>query len=212
MVFLGSKIVCAVALPLLWVVVAASTGRAIGNTVIMMMLMAFIGFYAPTLFVGWMQKRRHGAILAALPDSLDLLVVCVEAGLGMTAALLRVSQEMRFASPELSDEFALVHQQMQTGVSRTESLRNLAQRTGVDDIYSLVAMLIQTDRLGTSVAGALRSHAEAMRTKRRQRAEQMARRAGVLLSFPLIFLILPALLIIIMGPAAIQLAAALGAQ
>src|SRR5262245_6851535 len=93
---------------------------------------------------------------------------------------------------------------MQTGVSRTDSLRNLAQRTGVDDVYSLVAMLIQTDRLGTSVAQALRAHAESMRTRRRQRAEQLARKAAVKLAFPLVFLIFPALLVVLLGPSAIQ--------
>src|SRR5262249_7382080 len=115
-------------------------------------------------------------------------------------------------SPELSEELALVNSQMQTGISRTDALRNLAERTGVDDIYSLVAMLIQTDRLGTSVAQSLRAHAESMRTRRRKRAEQLARKASIKLAFPLVFLILPALLVVILGPAAIELAKVLTAQ
>jgi tight adherence protein C len=211
-IFLGAKLAFAAGLPLLWVLVATFTGRSVGNILMLALVWAGIGFYLPTLFVGWLQRRRHDEITASLPDSLDLMVVCVEAGLGMTAALQRVSSEMRLASPALSSEVALVHQQMQAGISRTDALRNLAQRTGVEDIYSLVAMLIQTDRLGTSVANALRAHAEAMRVKRRQRAEQLARKAAVKLAFPLVFLILPALLIIILGPAAIQLARALGAE
>jgi tight adherence protein C len=151
------------------------------------------------------QKQRYEAVLAALPDALDLMVICVEAGLGVAAALQRVAVEMRIASPALSNELGLVNQQMQTGMSRSDALRNLAERTGVEEIYSLVAMLIQTDRLGTSVAQALRSHADSMRTKRRQRAELLARQASVKLAFPLVFLILPALLVVLLGPAVIQL-------
>jgi tight adherence protein C len=212
LVFLGTKIIFAVGLPVIWIMFAAATGRPLGNSLLVTVVCAVVGFYLPTAFVAWLQSERHDQILSALPDSLDLMVVCVEAGLGMTPALQRVSTEMRVASKALSDEFALVHQQMQTGLSRTDALRNLAQRTGVDDVYALVAMLIQTDRLGTSVANALRSHADAMRTKRRQRAEQLARKAAVKLAFPLVFLILPALLIVILGPAALQLARALGSQ
>jgi tight adherence protein C len=211
-IFLGLKIVCAVLFVIGWIMFAATTGKPLGNALFWTVACAVEGFYLPTLVLAWLKNERHDNILAALPDSLDLMVVCVEAGLGMTPALQRVSSEMRVASKALSEEFALVHQQMQTGLSRTDALRNLAQRTGVDDIYALVAMLIQTDRLGTSVANALRSHADAMRTKRRQRAEQLARKAAVKLAFPLVFLILPALLIVILGPAALQLARALGAQ
>jgi tight adherence protein C len=139
------------------------------------------------------------------------MVVCVEAGLGLGAALQRVGQEIRLASPHLSDELALVNQEMQTGVSRTDSLRNLAERTGVEDIFSLVAMLIQTDRLGTSIAMSLRAHADSMRTRRRQRAEQMARKASIKLAFPLVLLIFPALLVVILGPAGIEILKALAA-
>ena len=210
LVFLGTKLIGAVVLPVAWIMFATATGRPLGNALLITVICAAVGFYLPTVFVAWRQNERHDEILAALPDSLDLMVVCVEAGLGLTPALQRVAIEMRVASPALSEEFALVSQQMQTGLSRTDALRNLAQRTGVEDVYALVAMLIQTDRLGTSVANALRSHADAMRTKRRQRAEQLARKATVKLAFPLVFLILPALLTVILGPAAIQLARALG--
>jgi tight adherence protein C len=140
------------------------------------------------------------------------LVICVEAGLGIAAALQRVAVEMRLASPKLSAELAQVNQEMQTGMSRTDALRNLAERTGVGEIYSLVAMLIQTDRLGTSVAQALRAHAESMRTKRRQRAEQLARKATVKLAFPLVLLIFPALLVVLLGPAIISLVRSLAAS
>ena len=176
------------------------------------LVLAVLGFYLPTLFIGMRQSRRHDAVLGALPDALDLMVICVEAGLGVAAALQRVAVEMRLASPELAAELALVNQEMQTGMSRTDALRNLAERTGVDEIYSLVAMLIQTDRLGTSVAQALRSHADSMRVRRRQRAEQLARKASVKLAFPLVLLIFPALMLVLLGPAVVQLLTALAAS
>lgn len=209
LVFLGLKAMLAVALPLVWVGVAYFEARPLGNILMISAILAGVGFYIPSVLLSMRKRQRHDEIQVGLPDALDLLVVCVEAGLGMSAALQRVAGEIRLASKALSDELALVHQQMQAGISRAEALRNLAQRTGVDDVYSLVAMLIQTDRLGTSVAQALRAHAESMRVRRKQRAEQLARKASVKLAFPLVFLVLPALLIIILGPAAIQLMKAL---
>jgi tight adherence protein C len=194
---------------MVWLVTAALSGRPVPNAFGASLLLGFLGFYAPTIWIALRQKQRHSGIMSALPDALDLMVVCVEAGLSMGAALQRVGGELRIASRQLSEEFNIVHQEMQTGVSRTDALRNLAERTGVDEIYSLVAMLIQTDRLGTSVAQSLRSHAQSMRTRRRQRAEQMARKASIKLAFPLVLLIFPALLVIILGPAAIQLMKAL---
>ncbi len=212
LIFMGSKILTAVLFPIGWMTFGYVTARPIGNVMLLSVLLAFVGFYVPTFFIALRQRQRHGEILAALPDALDLMVVCVEAGLGLGAALQRVGVEIRLASHQLSDELALVNQEMQTGVSRIDSLRNLAERTGVEDVYSLVAMLIQTDKLGTSVAQSLRAHAESMRTRRRQRAEQMARKASIKLAFPLVFLIFPALLVIILGPAGIQLLKALSAD
>jgi len=209
LIFLGSKVLFAVLLPIIGLWVGTATGRPVGNVVMLVVALAFVGFYAPTIFIGFRQRARHAEILASLPDALDLMVVCVEAGLGMAAALQRVAVELKLASPQLSDELSLVNREMQTGISRTDSLRNLAQRTGVEDVYALVAMLIQTDRLGTSIAQALRAHAESMRTRRRQRAEQMARKASIKLAFPLVFLIFPALIIILLGPSAVQLVNAL---
>jgi len=212
LIFMGSKVLTAVALPIIWMAFGYATARSVGNVMLFSVLMAFVGFYLPTIYIAMKQRQRHGEILSALPDSLDLMVVCVEAGLGLGAALQRVGVEIKLGSPQLSEELALVNQEMQTGVARVDALRNLAERTGVDDIYSLVAMLIQTDRLGTSVAQSLRAHAESMRTRRRQRAEQMARKASIKLAFPLVFMIFPALLVIILGPAGIQLLKALSAD
>lgn len=212
LIFMGSKVVFAIALPIVWITFGAITGRAVGNVMLITVLAAFVGFYVPTMFIAVRQRQRRTEIVASLPDALDLMVVCVESGLGLGAALQRVGVEIRLASSQLSDELSLVNQEMQTGVARTDALRNLAERTGVEDLYSLVAMLIQTDRLGTSVAQSLRAHAESMRTRRRQRAEQMARKASIKLAFPLVFMIFPALLVIILGPAGIQLLKALSAD
>jgi tight adherence protein C len=211
LLFLGAKVISAVALPLAWIAFGSITGRPIGNVFGMALVLAVVGFYLPTVWVGIRQNQRHDEVLGALPDSLDLMVITVEAGLGISAALQRVGQEMRLASPLLSEELSLVNREMQTGISRTDSLRNLAERTGVDEVYSLVAMLIQTDRLGTSVAQALRAHADSMRTRRRQRAEQLARKASIKLAFPLVLLIFPALMLVLLGPAVITLLTALSA-
>ncbi len=209
MVFLGSKIACAILLPLAWIGIAYLTARPLGSVAVWAVACAVVGFYLPSLIVSIRQRRRHDEVLAALPDALDLLVVCVEAGLGIAAAIQRVADEIALASPALSGELAVVNQEMLAGVARFDALRNLARRTGVQDLYSLVAMLIQTDRLGTSVADALRAHAQSMRTRRRQRAEMLARKAAVKLAFPLVLLILPALMVVILGPAAIQIGKAL---
>lgn len=211
LVLLGTKVLLAVALPMIWLAVGYATARPVGNVVVVSVIFGIVGFYLPTMFIAIRQSQRHDEILSSLPDALDLMVVCVEAGLGMAAALQRVGQEIRIASPVLSEELGLVNREMQAGISRMDALRNLAERTSVSDIYSLVAILIHTDRLGTSIAQSLRAHAESMRTRRRQRAEQMARKASVKMAFPLVFLILPALLVVLLGPAGIQLLKALTA-
>lgn len=211
LVLLGSKILCAALLPIVWMAAGYAMAKPVGNVLTVSLVLGIVGFYLPTFYVWLKQSQRHSEILSALPDALDLMVVCVEAGLGLGAALQRVGQEIRLASPSLSDELALVNQEMQTGVSRTDALRNLAERTGVEDIFSLVAMLIQTDKLGTSIAMSLRAHADSMRTRRRQRAEQLARKASIKLAFPLVLLIFPALLVVILGPAGIQILKAIAA-
>lgn len=211
-VFLGAKVMLALASALGWVTVNWVLARPIGSVLFAGLAAGVIGFYLPTVWLYLRGEARKAQIQAALPDALDLLVVCVEAGLGLNAAIERVGQEIKLASPALADELLLSNQEIRTGLSRADALRRLARRSGVDDIYALVAMLIQADKLGTSIAQSLRAHAESMRTKRRQRAEQSARKAGIKLAFPLVFLIFPALLIVILGPAAIQLMQAISAQ
>jgi tight adherence protein C len=166
---------------------------------------AALGWVAPSLHVGRRARRRQKEIQFALADALDLMVVCVEAGLALNQALVRVSEEIRHVSRITSDELSHVNLEIRAGVPREEALRNLGERTGVADLQSLVAMLIQTDRFGTSIAQALRVHSDTLRTKRRQRAEEAAAKTTIKLVFPLAFCIFPALFVVILGPALISI-------
>jgi tight adherence protein C len=163
-----------------------------------------LGYILPGMLLARMAKRRAHRIRLSLADMLDLLVVSVEAGLGLDQAMQRVGQELAFAYPELADELRLINLELRAGKPRAEALRNLAERTGVDDLSSLVTMLIQTDKFGTSVAQALRVYSDTLRTKRRQRAEEAAAKTGVKMVFPLVTCIFPAIWVITIGPAAIK--------
>jgi len=163
-----------------------------------------LGYILPGMILARLAKRRSHRIRLSLADMLDLLVVSVEAGLGLDQAMQRVGQELAFAYPELSDELRLINLELRAGKPRSEALRNLADRTGVDDLSSLVTMLIQTDKFGTSVAQSLRVYSETLRTKRRQRAEEAAAKTGVKMVFPLVVCIFPAIWVITIGPAAIK--------
>jgi tight adherence protein C len=162
------------------------------------------GYLLPSMALGRMAKRRQHRIRLGLPDALDLLVVSVEAGLGLDQAIQRVGEELDFAHPDLSEELRLINLELRAGKARIDALHNLATRTGVDDIESLVAMLVQTDKFGTSVAQSLRVHSDTVRTKRRQRAEEAAAKTGVKMVFPLVFCIFPAIFVVTIGPAAIK--------
>ncbi len=166
---------------------------------------AILGWIAPTFYVGRRVKKRQKEIVKALPDALDLLVVCVEAGLGLNQAIVRVSEEINHVSQLMSEQLALVNLEIRAGTPRDDALRNLAERTGVADLQSLVAMLIQTDRFGTSIAQALRVHADTMRTKRRQRAEEAAAKTTIKLVFPLVLFIFPTMFVVILAPALIRI-------
>jgi tight adherence protein C len=163
-----------------------------------------LGYVLPGMVLARMAKRRAHRIRLSLADALDLLVVSVEAGLGLDQALTRVGTELAFAHPELSDELKLINLELRAGKARAEALRNLADRSGVDDLSSLVTMLIQTDKFGTSVAQSLRVYSETLRTKRRQRAEEAAAKTGVKMVFPLVLCIFPSIWIVTIGPAAIK--------
>jgi tight adherence protein C len=184
-----------------FLVVVLFTGFS--NTPLLVCIPAF-GFFLPRFFLKRMIKDRQHRIRIALPDALDLTVICVEAGLALDQAMLRVGQDLHHAHPDLSDEFHLVNLEMRAGKPRAEALRNLVDRTGVDDIRSLVGTLIQTDRFGTSVAQALRVHSDSLRTARRQRAEEQAAKTTIKMVPPLVLFILVPFLFVTIGPALIQ--------
>jgi tight adherence protein C len=175
------------------------------NPFFILLLAAIAGYLVPEMWLLWRVSSRQKKLRRGLPDGLDLLVICVEAGLGLDQAFMKVAEELRIAHPELSEELHLVNLEMRIGKTRLEALRELARRTGLEDIKSLVAMLIQTDRFGTSVAQSLRVYSDELRVKRRQRAEEMSAKTSVKMVPALVFFIFPALMVVILGPAVIQL-------
>jgi tight adherence protein C len=174
-------------------------------TMASLLIAAAIGYYLPNAILAHVIERRQRTILESFPDALDLLTVCVEAGLGLDAALLRVATEMESTSPVLSEELHLVNLELRAGSSKEKALRNLSLRTGVEDVDTLVAMLIQAERFGTSVADSLRVHSDSLRTKRRLRAEEAAAKIPIKLLFPLIFCIFPSMMLVLLGPAFIRM-------
>jgi tight adherence protein C len=167
-------------------------------------LAAFLGYLAPGFFLDYKASLRRKQIRNGLPDVLDLLIVCLEAGSSLDQSVAKASDELAIAYPALSEELHIVTTEARAGKPRLEAFRNFAQRTKVEDVRALVAMLTQTDRFGTSVAQALRTMADEMRTKRKQAAEEKAAKVGVKLVFPLVFFMFPALYVVILGPAVIQ--------
>lgn len=176
-----------------------------GNLLALLLLLATIGYYLPNAVLAHLIAARQRDLFEAFPDALDLMRVCVEAGLGLDAAVERVGREMQLESRALSEEFHLVSLELRAGASRADALRNLALRGALEEIDALVAMLVQADRFGTSVAEALRVHSETLRTRRRLIAEEQAAKLPVKLLFPLVFCIFPALLSVLLGPAAIAI-------
>jgi len=168
-------------------------------------LMALVGFYLPDLWLTIKSNSRKEKLLEGIPDALDLLVVCVEAGMGLDGAIHRVAEESKLTNPILSDEFKLLNLELRAGKSRQDALRNLALRTNIDAMNSLVTLLIQTDKFGTSVAKALQVFSDSFRTQRYQKAEEFAAKMPVKLIFPLILFIFPSLFVVILGPAAIRI-------
>lgn len=164
-----------------------------------------LGWIFPTFYVRSKLKARQKDLQKALPDMLDMLVVCVEAGLGLNQAMVRVADEIDHVSSIMAEQLALVNLEMRAGTARDEALKNFADRTGLTDIKSLVGMLIQTDRFGTSVADALRVHSDTMRTKRRQRAEEAAAKTTIKLVFPLVLFVFPAMFVVVLGPSVIAI-------
>ena len=175
------------------------------NLLLLLLVLALAGFYGPDVWVRLAIARRQEQITNGFPDALDMMVVCVEAGMGLDQAIKRVADEMKLNYRIISDEFGLMNLELRAGRSRQDAMRNLAARTDVEDVKSLVTLLIQTDRFGTSIAQALRVHSDSMRTKRRQRAEEKAMKLPVKLLFPLLLFIFPSLFVAVIGPGAIQI-------
>ncbi|MBI1747808.1 MAG: type II secretion system F family protein [Acidobacteria bacterium] len=205
-IYYGLMVLMALLLPVLLYIAFSIIGDLPQRQQIPVLFISlFVGYLLPGIVLQARIKRRQEAIRRALPDALDLMVVCVEAGLGLDQTIMRVSEELHRISPEISEEFGLVNLEMRAGKPRVDALRNLVAHTGVDDVSTLVAMLIQTDRFGTSIAQSLRIHSDAMRVKRRQRAEEMASKVPVKLVFPIFFFIFPAIFVVTLGPAVLEI-------
>lgn len=204
-IFLGIRAGCAVACFAL-----LSTPFLVRTNVAVALGAAGLGYVLPGIVLARLARRRQHRIRLSVPDALDLLVVSVEAGLGLDQAIQRVGDELQSVHPELADDLTLINLELRAGTARAEALHNLAARTGVDDLASLVAVLVQTDKFGTSVAQSLRVHSEVLRTKRRQRAEEAAAKTAVKMVFPLVICIFPAIWIVTLGPAAIKFMQILG--
>ena len=209
-IYRASQLISMAGFPLLVAGVCAIMARPLGSALVYIILAFVVGFILPRFFLGRITKNRQRELRWGLADALDLMVVSVEAGLGLNAAMLKVSTELKEVHSAIATEFELANLEIRVGRDRDEALRNLAERTGVDDLRSLVAMLIQTDKFGTSIAKGLRVFSDSLRTKRRQRAEQEAQKAAVKLLFPLSCFLFPTLFIAILGPAALNLIDVLG--
>ena len=204
--FHAGKTALTVGLPLLaWLFLRQDPERAFGVTFLGLVSAAACGYYVPDIVLKRRIAHRQREIFESFPDALDLMVVCVEAGLAMDAALARVGAEIGLKSPVLAEELQLVTLEMRAGSAKEKALRNLALRTGVEDVDSLAKMLIQADRFGTSVGLALRIQSDQLRTRRRQLIEENAAKIATKLLFPLIFCIFPALLVVLLGPACLQI-------
>ena len=193
----------------LFLVVALGLAALYGDTGMakfkIVLVITVFGFYLPSMALWWLRKKRQQEIFLTLPDALDLLVVCVESGLGLDAAMRKVCDEMKEHARVLCDEIALANFQLQMGRPKREVLHDLGVRTGVDDVKSLAAILIQADRFGSSVAQALRVQSDSMRIKRRQIAEEKAAKTAVQMIFPLVLFIFPGIFVVLVGPAAVAI-------
>ena len=208
-IFLGARLVVASLCAFAGVGIGALTDARILATLFMAAWLGTMGWVAPAWYVLRRQTQRRDEIRVALADALDLLVACVEAGMGLNQALVRVAEEIRNLGDALSEELSMVNLEIRAGTARDQALRNFAERTEIDDVEALVSTMIQTERFGTSVGRALRVQAQTLRQKRRQRAEEAAAKTTIKLIFPLVIFVFPALFVVILGPAVIQVVQAL---
>lgn len=208
-VFVGLRVISTVVLGITATLVSLQLHLMQTEMYMLAIVGAGAGYFLPLIVLRSRQSKRQMEITLSLPDVLDLLVICVEAGQGLNAALLKVGKETTSNARALSNELRILNNEMRAGIPRIDALRNLAYRTGVDDIRALVAVMIQSEKLGSSIASSLRVHAEGLRIKRRQRAEEQARKAPVKLVFPLVLCIFPELLVVILAPGMLVLFRAL---
>ena len=201
--YLAAKISLGVLFPCIYVVVSRA-GFFSSQVIAISCILLVVGYFIPNFLLSHFTEKRRERIFKGLPDALDLMVICVTAGLGLDMTFKRVSDELKSLWKDLSDEFYLTNMEIRAGVPREEGYKNMALRTGVSEVQSLMSMLIQTSRFGTSVSAALRVHSDGMRTKRRQLAEEKAAQISVKMVIPLVLFIFPALLIVLVGPAAIR--------
>jgi tight adherence protein C len=201
-IYFALRAALAVALPVLYVAALPflATSLTPERTVLTAVIMGAVGLYGPTFWRNMKTSERQRAVREGFPDALDMLVVCVEAGLGFDAAFNRVGTQIQKPHPVLAQHFAMVSVELRAGKSREDALRNLSQRVGIDDVSSFVTLLIQSDSLGTSIAQTLRVHADEMREKRMSRAEEKAHMLPVLLSIPLVTCILPSMIMVVLLP------------
>ncbi len=201
----GAKVFLAVTLPVAMTLLVIGSASNPSNKAMAVIAAGLVGFFCPNEYVSLAARKRQKMVRRGLPNALDLMVVCVESGLGLDQAIAQVAKELEHAHPEISEEFLLVNMELKAGKRRTEALRNLAERTAVDDLKKLVAVLIQADRFGTGVAQSLRAHADFMRVQARQVAEEKAAKLGVKLVFPIFFFILPSLFVVTVGPMVVRI-------
>jgi tight adherence protein C len=211
LIFFGFKTIFTLAVPILYVIVALiiHTGSSLINTLAIAVMLSGLGYYIPDLWLSRVSKARRQQIFESLPNALDLMRVCVNAGLGLDASIERVGKELQIESKALAQEFRILNLELRTGATREKALTNLAERTGVEDIHALVAMLIQTEHFGTSVAEALRVYSEGLREKRALLAQEEAAKIPVKMTIPLILCIFPALMVVLLGPAIITISKSL---
>jgi tight adherence protein C len=201
----GTKLVFGILVPVCVSLMLSGSDMQPTNKLLAILIAIAAGFFGPNEYVKLVSQRRQKEVRRGLPNALDLLVVCVESGLGLDQAILQVSKELEQAHPEITEEFGLVNLELKAGKRRVDALRNLADRTAVDELKKLVAVLIQADRFGTSISQSLRGHADFMRVQTRQAAEEKAAKLGVKLVFPIFFCILPSLFVVTVGPVAMRI-------
>jgi len=209
-IFFGIKVILAISLAIAYGVWNYLVGRSIGHSIIFAFFLLGIGYYLLNILLSLKIRQRRRLILKALPDVMDLLVVCVESGLSLDASLRKVAEEFSKVSPILTKEFSILFLEMHAGVSKAQALRNLADRNGIEEIGELARVLIEAERFGTGIARTLRVYSNSMRIKRRQEVEEKTAKASAKLAFPLVFFILPPLLIVVIGPGIIRIIENLG--